>query len=146
MKLLLLLFASSLIQASDITLPPKGPFPITPKVFHHPEKVLFNTRPFNLDLFVDFDENEIESTSIFIKTDAVENYLEFPLKTVRARYRHSFNPLLTPAKTIEYFFVVILKNNSIYAAPLDKDGYIILVKRTLEDPAEYFKRKLAQRR
>ncbi len=99
-----------------------------------------------MDLFVDFDKNEIESASVFIKTDVMENYMEFPLKTVRARYRHHFNPLLTPAIEIEYFFVVILKDDSIYAAPLDKDGYIILVKRTLENPAEYFKRKLAQRR
>lgn len=99
-----------------------------------------------MDLFIDFDENEIESASVFIKTDEMKNFIEFPLITVRARYRHHFNPLLTPAKTIEYFFVVILKNDSIYAAPLDKDGYIILVKRTFENPAEYFKRKLAQRR
>jgi hypothetical protein len=146
LKFFILLFVSSLIQASDTKLPPEGPFPTTPKVFHHPEKVLFNTRPFNLDLFVDFDENEIESVSVFIKTDEMVNFIEFQLITVRARYRHFFNPLLTPAKTIEYFFVVTLKDDSIYAAPLDKDGYIILVKRTLENPAEYFKRKLAHRR
>lgn len=146
MKFLLLFIASSLIQAFNEKLPPKGPFPITPKVFHHPEKVLFNTRPYNMDLFVEFDEKKIESVSVFIKTDAMENYIEFPMNTSRARYRHMFNPLLTPAKTIEYFFVVIMKNKSIYAAPLDKDGYLIIVKRILEDPAEYFRRKLAQRR
>jgi hypothetical protein len=146
LKFLLLFIASSLIQAFDEKLPPEGPFPITPKVFHHPEKVLFNTRPYNMDLFVDFDEEEIESASVFIKTNAMESYIEFRMNTYRARYRHAFNPLLTPATTIEYFFVVILKDDSIYAAPLDKDGYIIIVKHILEDPAEYFKRKLAQRR
>lgn len=99
-----------------------------------------------MDLFVDFDEKEIESVSVFIKTDAMESYIEFPLNTFRARYRHPFNPLLTPAKMIEYFFVVILKDESIYAAPLDKNGYIIIVKRTLENSAEYFKRQLIQRR
>ncbi len=130
--------------ADDI--PPKGPFSITPKVFHHPDEVVFNSRPYNMDLFVDFDESEIASASVFIKTDAMESYIEFPLNTFRARYRHPFNPLLTPAKMIEYFFVVILKDESIYAAPLDKNGYIIIVKRTLENSAEYFKRQLIQRR
>ena len=130
--------------ADDI--PPKGPFPITPKVFHHPDEVVFNTRPYNMDLFVDFDESEIASASVFIKTDAMDNYTEYPLDIIRARYRHQFSPLFTPAKAIEYFFVVSLHNHAIYAAPLDKNGYINIVKRTLEDPAEYFKRRLAQRR
>ncbi|MCH7611986.1 MAG: hypothetical protein IIB45_01350 [Candidatus Marinimicrobia bacterium] len=146
MKFLLLLIASGLIQISNPDLPQEGPFPITPRVFHHPKNVVFNTRPYNMDLFVDFDENEIESVSLFFKTDAMDNYVEFPLKIIRARYRHQFNPLITPAKTIEYFFVVSLKDHSIYAAPLDKNGYIKVVKRTLQDPAEYFKWKLSQRR
>jgi len=141
-----LLFLLLNLITDSTSIVPEGPFPITPKVFHHPEKVLFNTRPYNMDLFVDFDDKEIESVSVFIKTDAMESYIEFPLNTFRARYRHPFNPLLTPAKTIEYFFVVILKDESIYAAPLDKNGYIIIVKRTLENSAEYFKRQLIQRR
>lgn len=146
MKSLLLLFALGLIQISNPDLHQEGPFPITPKVFHHPKKVVFNTRPYNMDLFVDFDNSEIESVSIFLKTDATNKYIEFPLKIIRARYRHQFNPLITPAKTIEYFFVVSLKDHSIYAAPLDENGYINTVKRTLQDPAEYFKRKLFRRR
>jgi len=146
LKLLLLLLASGLIQISNPDLSKEGPFPVTPRVFHHPEEVVFNTRPYNMDIFVDFDESEIESVSLFLKTDITDNYIEFPLNIIRARYRHEFNPLMTPAKTIEYFFVVTLKDHSIYAAPLDKDGYITVVKRTLQDPAEYFKRKLSRRR
>lgn len=146
MESLLLLILPGLIQISNPDLLQEDSFPITPKVFHYPEKVLFNTRPYNMDLFVDFDESKIESVSIFLRTDTMDQFIEFPLKVVRARYRHQFNPLITPAKTIEYFFVVSLKDHSIYAAPLDENGYINVVKRTLQDPAEYFKRKLSQRR
>ena len=127
-------------------IPPKRSFPITPKVFHRPDEVVFNTRPYNIDLFVDFDESEIASASIFFKTDALDNYIEYSLDIIRARYRFQFSPLFSSAKVIEYFFVVSLHNHSIYAAPLNKNGYINVVKKTLEDPAEYFKRKLAQRR
>ncbi|HJL74872.1 MAG TPA: hypothetical protein QGF08_07020 [Candidatus Marinimicrobia bacterium] len=125
---------------------PKGPFPITPQVFHHPDKVVFTTRPYEIDLFVDFEENEIESATLFLKTDVMNHYVEFPLSKDRARYRHRFNPNITPAKTISYFFVVTLQDHSVFAAPLDKNGNINIVERTLEDPAEYFKRRLAQRR
>ena len=30
-------------------IPPKRSFPITPKVFHRPDEVVFNTRPYNID-------------------------------------------------------------------------------------------------
>jgi hypothetical protein len=146
LKSLLLIIALGLIQISNPALPQEGPFPITPKVFHYPDEIVFNTRPYNIDLFVDFEENEIESVSLFLKTEAMDKYIEFPLKIIHARYRYQFNPLITPAKTIEYFFVVSLKDHSIYAAPLDENGYIRVVKRTLVDPAEYFKQRLSRRR
>ena len=125
---------------------PKGPFSISPQVFHHPDEVVFNTRPYEIDLFVDFHEEEIESASLFLKTEAMHNYTEFPMQKVRARYRHRFDPNKTPAKTISYFFVVTLKDHSVFAAPLNANGNIIIVERTLEDPAEYFRRRLTQRR
>jgi len=146
LKSLLLLIVSGLIQVTNPDLLQEDPFPIIPNVFHYPDEIVFNTRPYNIDLFVDFDEGAIETVSLFLKTDANSNFIEFPLKLVRQRYRHLFNPLMTPAKTIEYFFVVTLKDQSIYAAPLDENGYISTVKRTLEDPAEYFKRKLSEHR
>jgi len=146
MKFLLFLLTVGLIQVSDSDLPQRGPYPPSEKLFHHPEKIMFSTRPYNMDLFVDLDEKDIETISVFIKSDDMENYMEFQLKMIRSRYRHQFNPLITPAKSIEYFFVVSLKDGSIYAIPLDKNGYVEPVKQTLIDPAEYYKQQLSRKK
>ena len=37
------------------------------KIFHHPNKVLFNSQPFELEVFTDFLEDELESVSLFYK-------------------------------------------------------------------------------
>ena len=39
------------------------------KVLHHPNKVLFNSRAFELEVFTDFLRNELESISLFYKTE-----------------------------------------------------------------------------
>lgn len=134
------------LGTGDTPVAPKGTFPIVPHVFHHPDDVVFNTRPYEIDLFVDLDDEEVASASLFLKTDQMAHFTEYPLTKTRARYRHRFNPVLTPANSIAYFFVVTMENGAVYAAPLNKHGNINVVERKLLDPAEYFKKRLAQRR
>ncbi len=125
---------------------PKGPFPVTTKVFHRPDDVIFDSRPYDMDLFVDHTEDTIENVSIFFKTNEMSHFSEHHLTKTRARYRFRFNPTITPAASITYFFVVTLRDGSVYAAPLNKHGNINVIERILVDPAEYFKQRLASRR
>lgn len=148
MNFLFILFTSLLLQSlpqDSISQVLQRSYNITPLVFHHPEKVIFNTRPYDIDLFVDFKNEKINSVSLFIKTDVSNSYTEYSMGVTRGRYRYRFDPNKTPVKNIEYFFIVTLKDFSIYAAPLDKNGYIKTVKRTLVDPAKYFKQRLNKR-
>lgn len=116
------------------------------KVMHRPDDVVFDSRPYDMDLFVDHSDEEIVNVSIFFKTDAITHFIEHHLTKTRARYRFRFNPAITPAESITYFFVVTLNDGSVQAAPLNKNGYIDVVERKLVDPVEYFKRRLASRR
>ena len=61
-----LLFYCSLsaqeIDSIDFKLPE---FSFTPRLFHHPHKVLFNSRIFDLEVFVDFPKKDIKQVSLF---------------------------------------------------------------------------------
>ncbi|MFH1850965.1 MAG: hypothetical protein ABIA75_01330 [Candidatus Neomarinimicrobiota bacterium] len=75
---------------------------------------------------------------LFLRIDARPNYREIPVPVIRERFRYHYDPRTLPADSIEYFFVVTVKGNSIYAAPLDKAGLLQPVKRKFVDPQEYF--------
>jgi len=53
-------------------------FSFTPKLFHHPQRVLFNSRTFVLEVFSDFPRDSVQSISLFYKTDTVPRYQEIP--------------------------------------------------------------------
>jgi hypothetical protein len=112
---------------------------MTPRIFHHPAKVVFNNRPYDIDLFLDFPEDSLKTVSLFLKTNRMRVYREIPLTMERARYRYRYNPYDLPGDTLTYFFIVELTDYSLFASPLDKQGFIEPVVRPLVDPVAYYK-------
>jgi hypothetical protein len=60
----------------------------------------------------------------------------------RGRYRYLFDPNIIPGIQLEYFFIVTLKDFSIYAEPLDENGMLSPIKKPFLDPVKYYKAKL----
>lgn len=125
---------------------PPGPFLSTPRIFHHPAPVLFVNRPYDIDLFVDFPADSLESVSLFYRTDSMPRFQEVTLPIQRARYRYRFDPNRQPATELSYFFVVTLQDFSLYATPLDEEGRPLPITRRLRDPVQYYRRKLSGQR
>lgn len=116
-------------------------FSFNPKVFHHPPKVLFNSRAFDLEVFTKFDKKKIKNITLFYRTDALARFIEVSFKPTAPRYRFKYNPLEIPANRITYFFTVELKNGSVFASPVDKDGILNPITIKLENPLEYYKKR-----
>ena len=72
-----LLLCSSISSQQIDTLDFKLPaFSFTPKVFHHPSRVLLNSKIFELEVFTDFPKEDIRQVSLFYRTDAAPRYIE----------------------------------------------------------------------
>ena len=115
----------------------------TSKVLHHPNKVLFNSRAFELEVFTDFLRDELESISLFYKTDDKPQFIEILFDIQANRYVFKYDPRVNPANEITYFFTVIHKNGSVYATPIDKEGELKPFTQNLVDPVEYYKQRAA---
>ena len=111
------------------------------KIIHHPEKIMFQGRNYNLELIVDIPEDSIESVNLFIRTDTKRPYQEISLKQKRGIYSLRFDPEVFPGSLVQYFFIVQLSDYSLFAIPVDKRGAIQSVERTLVDAVEYYKLK-----
>lgn len=135
----LLSFAFS--QESESTLSASKKFLKNDKIFHHPEKVLFKSRAFNLEVFIGFDKKLIKEVNLFFRTDSQPRYREisFPAKSRRFLYR--YNPKTSPANYITYFFTVELKSGQIYATPIDSSGLLSPITKDLVDPIKYYKER-----
>ena len=120
-------------------------FSFTPKVFHHPNKVLFNSKSFELQVFVDFPQNELKTISLFYKTNNNPRFIEILFDPQLYRYVFKYNPKENPANQISYFFTVLLKNGAIYATPVDSTGALLPITQTFVDPVEYYKQRAAYR-
>ena len=120
-------------------------FSFTPKVFHHPDRVFFNTRAFELEVFANFPKEDIRLVSLFYKTDTMPRYIEFPFDLEEKRFAFRYDPREKPAKKITYFFSVGLKNGSLYATPVDTTGNLSPITKNLLDPREYFKKRASLR-
>lgn len=116
-------------------------FSYTPRVFHLPDRVLFNTRPFNLEVFIDFPRDSLESVSLFYKTDSLPRFHEIPMTLNAPRFLFRYDPLEHPASQITYFFTVTTKDGALYATPVDSLGNLNPITKFLLDPTEYFKRR-----
>ena len=137
-----LLFYSSLSSQEIDTIAFKLPeFSFTPKLFHHPHKVLFNSRIFELEVFADFSKQDIKQVSLFYRTDAVPRYIEHSFNQNEIRYVFSYDPQKQPATYITYFFTVALNNGSMFATPVDSAGTLVPITKYLLDPVEYYKKR-----
>ena len=137
-----LLFYSSLSSQEIDTIDFKLPeFSFTPKLFHHPHKVLFNSRIFELEVFADFPKQDIKQVSLFYRTDAVPRYIEHSFNQNEMRYVFSYDPQKQPAIYITYFFTVALNNGSMFATPVDSAGTLVPITKYLLDPMKYYKKR-----
>jgi len=137
-----LLFFSSLSAQEVDTVDFKLPrFSFTPLLFHHPHKVLFNSRIFELEVFADFPKKNIKQVSLFYRTDAAPRYIEHLFKQNEMRYVFSYDPRKKPAAYITYFFTVSLNNGSMFATPVDSSGILAPITKYLLDPVEYYKKR-----
>ena len=137
-----LLFYSSLSSQEIDTIDFKLPeFSFTPKLFHHPHKVLFNSRIFELEVFADFPKQDLKQVSLFYRTDAVPRYIEHSFNQNEMRYVFSYDPQKQPATYITYFFTVALNNGSMFATPVDSAGTLVPITKYLLDPMEYYKKR-----
>ena len=120
-------------------------FSHTPKVFHHPNRVLFNSRAFELEVFTDFPEKELKSVSLYYKTDVRPRFMVIPFDPGSNRYVYRYDPKEKPANQIIYFFTVSLKNGAVYATPIDSLGTLKPIMQHLVDPVEYYKQRATNR-
>lgn len=108
---------------------------------HHPPEIIFTGRLYDLDLYVDFPRDSLESVALFVKTESMSRFQEIQLSGADRWYHYRFDPQRFPGKTLQYFFLVQIKGKGLFATPLNQDGYIQPVKRTRIDPREYFRWK-----
>jgi len=120
-------------------------FSFTPKVFHHPDRVLFNSRTFDLEVFSDFPRDSVQSISLFYKTDTVPRYQEIPFDPHKKRFSYRYDPRKYPANKITYFFTISLTNGELYGTPVDSVGQLLPVTKYLWDPREYYKQRASFR-
>ena len=72
------------------------------KIFHHPAKVLFRSRAFDLEVFTDFEKKLIEEISLFFRTDSQPRYREISFPHDAKRFLYRYNPQTNPANYITY--------------------------------------------
>ena len=139
-SLILLFCAAFSQQANEMPSFTKG-FLNHNRIFHQPEKVLFNSRAFNLEMFVEIDKKLIKEASLFFRTDSQPRYREISFSLDKDRFIYRYNPKENPAKYITYFFTVELKSGQIYATPVDSSGLLIPITKDLVDPIKYYKER-----
>ena len=139
-SLVLLFCAAFSQQANEMPSYTKG-FLNHNRIFHQPEKVLFNSRAFNLEMFVEIDKKLIKEASLFFRTDSQPRYREISFSLDKDRFIYRYNPKEYPAKYITYFFTVELKSGQIYATPVDSSGLLIPITKDLVDPIKYYKER-----
>ncbi|MBC8345012.1 MAG: hypothetical protein ISR82_07500 [Candidatus Marinimicrobia bacterium] len=145
----LILFTSLIFSPTDtLTISKKisdRKFSFTPKLFHHPQRVLFNSRAFDLEVFSDFPRDSVESLSLFYMTDAVPRYREIPFDPQEKRFSYRYDPRNNPANYITYFFTISLINGELYGTPVDSVGRLNPITKYLLDPIEYYKKRASFR-
>jgi hypothetical protein len=113
-------------------------FPLSPKIHHRPPWPFFEGRPYHLELFSDLLKKDVESLSIFFKTNQTLEYREAALERYRGRYRFKYDPATHPGEEITYFFVAILKNAGSHATPIDENGKLAPMILRPIDPVKYY--------
>jgi hypothetical protein len=127
-------------QAHEIHPHPKK-FLSSNKIFHHPDKALFKSRAFNLEMFIGFNKDQIKEASLFFRTDSQPRYREISFSMDSERFLYRYNPKENPANYITYFFTVELKSGQVYATPVDSSGLLSPITKNLIDPIKYYKER-----
>jgi hypothetical protein len=90
-------------------------------LFHNPPVAILNDRPFRMDLFVNLVIEDVESVSLFMRVDTAKNYKEIPLEGEYSRYRYIIPKEELQGDALTYYFLVTLKDYSLYAYPMDAE-------------------------
>jgi hypothetical protein len=89
-------------------------------LFHNPPVAILNDRPFRMDLFVNFDPEEIEKVALLFRTDSIRYFKEIPIGGEYYRYRYIIpKEELQEGAALSYYFLVTLKDYRLYAYPKD---------------------------
>jgi len=121
------------IQAPDSAL--TGP------LFHNPPMAILNDRPFQIDFFVIFDPDTIESISLVFRDDSSHTYKEIPLEGEYGRYRYVLPVEELRGSTLTYYFLVVLRDYGLWAYPTGEDGVLQPFVIDLIPPIEEFFQK-----
>ncbi|MBT3590641.1 MAG: hypothetical protein HOK52_07790 [Candidatus Marinimicrobia bacterium] len=111
------------------------------KLIHHSPEPFFLNRLIELELFIDFPKDSLETISIFIKTDQMDQFQEQPLVEKRGIHIFKLNQKAYPGITVEYFYYVKTYSQGSYAYPLNDKGEISPISQRFIDPVKYYKWK-----
>lgn len=93
-------------------------------LFHNPPVAILNDRPFRMDLFVNLEIGEVESVSLFMRVDSTKNFKEIPMEGEYSRYRYFIPEEELQGEALTYYFLVTMKDYSLYAYPVDADDQL----------------------
>ena len=112
-----------------------------PRLIHYPENPIFLGQKHNIDFITDIPKDSILSASFFFRTDSLINFQEILLDNKKGLYRFTYDPIIFPAKSIEYYLVIQNITDLLYASPLNSKGKLSPMRRLLLDPKIYYKNK-----
>ncbi len=112
-----------------------------PRLIHYPENPIFLAQKHNIDFITDIPNDSILSASLFFRTDSLINFQEISLDYKKGLYRFTYDPIIFPGKSIEYYLVLQKTNDVLYASPLNSKGKLSPMKRILINPKIYYENK-----
>lgn len=113
-------------------------------LFHNPPVAILNDRPFRMDVFVNFEQEEIERVALLFRTDSTGNFKEVPLEGEYYRYQYIIpKEELEGGEALAYYFLVTLKDYRLFALPKDSlDQPEPFVIDLVPPTKEFFQRRL----
>lgn len=112
-----------------------------PRLIHYPENPIFLGQKHNIDFVTNIPKDSILSANLFFKTDSSINFQEISLENKNGLYRFTYNPIIFPGSSIEYYLVLENINNILFASPLNSKGKLSPMKRVLIDAKTYYENK-----
>ncbi|UCH64174.1 MAG: hypothetical protein JSU77_07095 [Fidelibacterota bacterium] len=114
---------------------------LTGPLFHNPPVAILNDRPFQIDFFVNFSPDTIESISLVFRNDSSHTYKEIPLHGEYNRYSHVLPVEELRGSVLTYYFLVVLRDYGLWAYPTGGDGVLKPYVINLVPPTEKFFQK-----
>ena len=135
-----LIFFTGILAQENKTDPFSESIILKHRLFHTPPKPLFQDRFHYLDFVTDIPQDSVEQAILFFKTNAMDNYREFPIEGTYGLYRFKYNPQVYPGQSIKYYFV-LKSGDTIYGTPLNSQGKIVSIEKRFVDPIQYYKQR-----